>query len=64
MEAENIKDDKIAMLLTFCSDCPELYNEVGNILYKLFETNIGAELNLVCTYVVKKVLEGGGCYVL
>lgn len=63
MDAKNIEDDKIAMLLTFCSECPELYNEVSNILHKLFETNIGAELNLVCTYVVRKVLEGGGRYV-
>ena len=63
MEAENIKDDKIATLITYCSECPELYNEVSNILYKLFETNIGAELNLVCTYVVSKILKESGRYV-
>lgn len=53
MEAENIKDDKIAMLLTFCSECPELYNEVGNILYKLFETNIGGRIK-PCMYICGK----------
>lgn len=63
MKTSNIEDDKIAMLMTYCSECPELYNEVGRILYKLFETNIGAELNLVCTYVLKEVLKGGGRYV-
>lgn len=63
MEAEKIEDDKVAMLITYCSECPELYNEVGRILYKLFQTNIGAELNLVCTYVVKEVLKGSGRYV-
>lgn len=63
MEAKNIENDKIAMLMTYCSECPELYNEVGYILYKLFGTHIGAELNLTCTYVVKEVLKGGGRYV-
>ncbi len=63
MEHKNIENDKIAMLMTYCSDCPELYNEVGLILFKLFGTHIGAELNLTCTYVVRKILEGSGRYV-
>lgn len=63
MEARNIDGDKVAMLMTYCSECPELYNEVGLILYKLFGANIGAELNLTCTYVVRKILEGSGRYV-
>lgn len=52
------KDDKMAMLLSYCSECPDLYNEVSRILSKLFEAPAGAELNLVCTYVVHKMLGG------
>lgn len=52
------KDDKLAMLLTYCSECPDLYNEVSRILSRLFEQPAGAELTLVCTYVSHKLLGG------
>lgn len=55
----NNREDKeiIDMLLAYCSECPELYNDVSNILFKLFKANVGAEVNLLCTYVVSKILK-------
>ena len=52
------KDDKLAMLLTYCSECPDLYNEVSRILNRLFDQPVGAETTLVCTYVAHKLLGG------
>lgn len=52
------KDDKLAMLMTYCSECPDLYNEVSRILIRLFEQPVGTETALVCTYVAHKLLGG------
>lgn len=51
-------DDTMAMLLCYCSECPELYNEINRRLYKLLGKNIGAELTLVCTYIVHQIMSG------
>lgn len=51
-------NDKMTMLLTYCSECPDLYNEVSRILNRLFEQPVGAETIMVCTYVAHKLLGG------
>ena len=55
---ENKKDPIMGTLLKEASEVPEIYNEVGNLLYKLFrEEFVPAEITLLCTYCVKKMQE-------
>lgn len=52
------KDDKMDMLLAYCSECPDLCNEVSRILNRLFDQPAEADITLICTYVAHKLLGG------
>ena len=56
-DAEN---EKLTELLTICGKYPEEFNKIGNILYGFFGHPIGAETQLLCTYVYLKMKEKEG----
>ncbi len=51
------EDNKLNELLRVCYQHPEEFNKIGNILYELFGYPIGAETELLCTYVYIKMKE-------
>ena len=56
------QNEELTELLTVCGNYPEEFNKVGNILYLFFGHPIGAETQLLCTYVYLKMKgkeEGG-----
>ena len=46
----------IGSLLSKCSEYPVLYNKVSVLLYKNFNLR-GAELTLICTYIVIMIIK-------
>lgn len=46
----------MGMILKVCSGYPTIYNIVSRLLYKKFKLT-GAELTLLCTYVVIMVIK-------
>lgn len=52
------QNEELTGLLTVCGKYPKEFNKVGNILYEFFGHPIGAETQLLCTYVYLKMIEG------
>ena len=49
-----LTDDHITFLLSYCSNVPELYNKISNMLYKNFSA-APASLALVCTFITNEI---------
>lgn len=58
-EGDNMdgQNEELTELLTVCGKHPEEFNKIGNILYGFFGHPIGAETQLLCTYVYLKMKE-------
>ena len=53
---DNNHDEKMAILVTTCGQCPEIYNRISNDLYKTFGIQ-GAEICLIAAYYVINALK-------
>lgn len=50
--------NQLTELLSVCGKHPEDFNKIGNIIYEFFGQAVGAETQLLCTYVYLKMKEG------